>query len=127
MYYTGDYIWGKDTFGDYLKDWEKIAKDFNKQLVETPIKIVQNVYKSVKDKTLTIEIELAGVKKEDITIKFEKNDLKVTSIKKGITYAKAVTIDEKYNLDSTSAKYENGLLTITINEKDIYSKVVTIN
>jgi ribosomal protein S13 len=66
MYYTGDYIWGKDTFGDYLKDWEKIAKDFNKQLVENPIKIVQNVYKSVKDKTLTIEIELAGVKKEDI-------------------------------------------------------------
>lgn len=126
MYYTGDYIWGKDNFGDYLKDWEKIAEDFYKTL-EEPIKIIQNVYKSVKDKTLTIEIELAGVKKEDITIKFEKNNLIVNSKKKEIAYTKTVTIDEKYNLDSTSAKYENGLLTITINEKDIYSKVVTIN
>ena len=84
-----------------------------------------------------IEIAAPGLKKEDFSIKVEKNTLEVSSDvtqekkykKQEFDYGKFVRkfeLPHSANKDSITAKYENGILYITI-EKNVEAKPKTVN
>ena len=84
-----------------------------------------------------IELAAPGLKKEDFTIKVEKNTLEVSSDaslkkkykKQEFDYGKFVRkfeLPHTANKDSIAAKYENGILNISI-EKKVEAKPKTVN
>lgn len=88
-----------------------------------------DVYKI--DKSLVFEMELPGFSKSEINVSSKEDRLTITAEKKvdennEIRYIRKERIDgkversfiipEEYDLSKTSAKFENGLLTITIEE-----------
>lgn len=81
-----------------------------------------------------IDIELPGVKKEDINVDFEGNVITVScprykrdyseeeKMVKVCDYKKAFRLPESANMDSTMAKYENGILSLFIEKKPEFAE-----
>lgn len=78
----------------------------------------------------TISVELPGVKKEDISTELNEGRLLVEASRTwgGIEtkYEKGFRMSDKIDKESILAKYENGLLTITVKEKDASSRKIDI-
>lgn len=73
-------------------------------------------YKETKD-GYQFEVNLAGVKREDIKVCLEDNLLKVKAEKDGKKYAKNFQIPEKADASSPVARYEDGVLYLKISKK----------
>ncbi|MBZ0183806.1 MAG: Hsp20/alpha crystallin family protein [Melioribacteraceae bacterium] len=88
-----------------------------------------DIYKN--DKSLVFEMELPGYSKTEINVSSKEDKLTITAEKKNdekneVKYIRkerlegkierSFIIPEAYDLSKTSAKFENGLLTITIEE-----------
>jgi HSP20 family protein len=88
-----------------------------------------DIYKN--DKSLVFEMELPGFSKSEINVSSKEDRLTITAEKKvdeknEIKYIRKERLDgkversfiipEEYDLSKTSAKFENGLLTIKIEE-----------
>jgi HSP20 family protein len=123
------------------KPLEKVEKDLQKGLVEVGKKFKEtlanvashlplaNLSHNKKTDKFTIEVDLPGVKKEDINLSVEGDYLVVTAekkMKKEVNkedyylmeslygkYARSFYLPEDIDRDSIEAKYENGRLTIT--------------
>ena len=85
---------------------------------------VGNVYRRVYPDKIEFHVNLAGIKKEYITIRYNKNviilDVRIKSAdgtKDDTIFAKEFTVPEDYDMLRTSSKYEDGLLVISV-EKD---------
>ena len=81
-----------------------------------------------------LEFNVAGRKKEDfkitvdkniLTVSFEKNEASKDENKQFIkrefitqSFKRSFTLDEKINADNIDAKYENGILFLTLPKKD---------
>jgi len=85
---------------------------------------VGNVYRRVYPDKIEFHINLAGMKKEYITIRYNKNviilDVRIKSTdgtKDDTIFLKEFTVPEDYDMLRTSSKYEDGLLVIAV-EKD---------
>ncbi len=94
-----------------------------------------------------LKFELAGMKKSDIKLSLESNNLLVLSgekraenreqngtyYKEEISYGKfqrAISLPKDANSDKMETKYKDGLLTVTIPKQEVTkekSKVITIN
>lgn len=75
-----------------------------------------------------VEMALAGYDKKDIEIKVEENEVKVSGVKKSQyenakyhmkelsnrSFAKTITIPKNVNSDKVEAKFNNGVLEITL-------------
>jgi HSP20 family molecular chaperone IbpA len=124
-------IWGIDTLGTLgWKDGYRMV-DFDKELKDilntwSEVKDSLNYTSVEKDGVLKVDFELPGVKKEDINIDFENKVLKVKAKKNDKVKSVDVFVSDKFNYDTTEANYENGLLQITIKQKDTYNKKITI-
>ena len=67
-----------------------------------------------------VEINLAGTKREDITVQINGSDVEVLIKVDGKEDIKRwVNTDDKYDVKNTTAEYKDGLLTILIPKKKI--------
>jgi HSP20 family protein len=94
--------------------------------------------------TFTIEVDLPGVKKEDIELKVEDDYLTVTAVRKykneikeedyylcesnfGVI-SRSFVLSDNINRDSIEAKYDNGRLVLTLEkEESKKTKSISIN
>ena len=123
------------------KNLEKVEKKIEEGVVETANKAKEvfanvarivpfaNLMHNKKDETYTIEVDLPGVKKEDINVTVEDDYLIVTAERKMKNevkeddyylleskfgkYYRAFYLPDDIDRDSISAKYEDGRLTVT--------------
>jgi HSP20 family protein len=116
---------------EILKDFSTPApKSFRQNpLPQPPVNISENTA------FYTIEIAAPGLTKEDFTIKVDGNILNVSSVKKDAAKDETIklirkefiqsavnrnfTIDDKIDAEKINAKYENGILKITLAKKEI--------
>lgn len=78
-------------------------------------------YLSEIDGVYTLEVELPGVKKEDISINVEANLLKITAVRKRGTeefkYEREYHLSNEMDAANIKATNENGILTLTLTRK----------
>lgn len=112
---------------------EKICEKFNKKQCYCPC--TSSVHEVVEThNAFYIDIELPGAKKEEINVDFEGNVITVSCprykrdyseeekmVKVG-DYKKAFKLPETANMDSTMAKYENGVLSLFIEKKPEFAE-----
>ena len=73
-------------------------------------------YQETKD-SYKYEFNLAGFKKENINVSLENNLLKVKAEQGDRVFSKAYTVPRKADSAASIAKYEDGMLYVTINKK----------
>lgn len=79
-----------------------------------------------KKNLYNIEIELPGVKKDDIDLKVLPGGFMVKAPKGEIEYRGDYTFFSPVDPEKTNAKYENGLLTINIPLKEPYEDATRV-
>ena len=79
---------------------------------------------SETEETLTISIIAPGNKKEDISVELVDNKLKVRAPEQR---EKSFELPNNVDSSSISAKYETGILKITLNKNKIEKRKITIN
>lgn len=83
-------------------------------------KVVPTYYKNADETSMTLEVELPGVKKEAISAEFEPSNrvlaiaAKRTANGKEFEYTMAVHIPEGFETDKAATSYEDGLLVIKV-------------
>jgi HSP20 family protein len=126
---------------DKVENGLEVLKDtFNNLASHMPF---ANLAKKSND-TFVIEVDLPGVKKEDIDIKVEDDYLTVTAVRKfknelkeddyylcesnfGLI-SRSFALSENIDRDSISAKFENGRLVITLDKiESKKAKSISIN
>lgn len=70
-----------------------------------------------KNKELCITVEMPGVRKEDIELNATENQLAIKADSNGRKYFKTITNPSPVVPDSAGAKYNNGVLEITLKLK----------
>ena len=117
-----------DLFNRPLCDIDLLGKDYvnNFQSIKTDVIDKGDCYQ--------LKTELPGVKKEDINVDFEGNVITVScprykrdyseeeKMAKVCVYKKAFKLPETANMDSTMAKYENGILSLFIEKKPEFAE-----
>ena len=74
-------------------------------------------------KVLCYEIDLPGVKRDDLSVNVgDRNALWVAWKKKDKTFSHKIIVDSRYDASKTSAKLEDGVLTLTIELANCDSK-----
>ncbi|NWG09350.1 MAG: Hsp20/alpha crystallin family protein [Nitrososphaerales archaeon] len=68
-----------------------------------------------------IDIELPGVKKENIELSFGKNGFCVAGKREDVTYTGCYYLLHAVKVESAKAKYKSGLLRVTVPFKEILS------
>ena len=77
------------------------------------------------------ELELAGYRKEDLSIEVEGQIIEISGERNQTGFTKTFRVDiEQFDIDSVEAGYEDGLLTITLDrvkaEPKIEKRFITI-
>ena len=128
---------------DLREKWEhakekccSTAKSVKQQIKETccsmrrsfnlPIDVLE------RDNSYVIEMDLPGMKKEDIKVEIEENRVTISGerSKEGAencissrlfgTFSKTIALPEAADMETMMAKYENGVLTLIVNKKAEY-------
>lgn len=88
---------------------------------EDPKVYTPKSYLSEKEGVYTLEVELPGVKKEDIQIDLVSNLLKITAVRKRaeseFKYEREYHISNELDTANIKAANENGVLTLTLSRK----------
>jgi HSP20 family molecular chaperone IbpA len=72
-----------------------------------------------KGEGYVIDIELPGVKKENIELSFGKNGFCVTGKREDVTYTGCYYLLHEVKVEEAKAKYKSGLLRVTVPFKEI--------
>jgi len=88
-------------------------------------------YLSENNGIYTLEVELPGVKKEDISVNVEANLLKISAVRKRadeeLKYEREYHISNEMDAANIKASNENGVLTLTLARKpEAQSKQIKI-
>jgi len=128
--------WLNDVFDTFFSDNGLRRSFFSK---------VPSVNISEKDNGFEVELATPGLKKEDFSISVEKNILTVSAEKKEekevedkkyskrefnyTSFSRSFTLPENIDEESIDAKYENGILSISLNKKEEVDtkKMITIS
>ncbi len=118
-----------NTFRDKQGDFEKAMSEYT---ASGPGKMPMDVIET--DDSIVVRTDLPGVKKEDIVIDLSEDELEVMAIfedesefkgdnfiKKERRYGEArrsVSIDKPIKIEGASAKFDNGVLTVTIPKEE---------
>ena len=103
-------------------------------------------YSWMKDGVISLEAEVPGYDKKDVSITYKKDTLKVATLFNGYDYVEGIRvtitaenekrgersieyfIDESYDVEDAKATVEHGLLTIEIPKKKAFRpKTISIN
>ena len=117
-----------NTFRDKQGDFEKAMSDYTASSTKIAMDVVET------DDNIIVKTDLPGVKKEDIVIDLSEDSLEVMAIfedesefegenfiKKERRYGEAkrsVSITQPIKIDEASAKFDNGVLTVTIPKEE---------
>jgi HSP20 family protein len=71
-------------------------------------------YPDENDESLFVDIELPGIDKDNIKLKINEDSFYIEAKKEGMMYAGTYVFCCPVNPDEAKAKYNNGLLTITV-------------
>lgn len=123
---------GRDVFGKRFSD---IMDEFFSDAVATR----QNAFApsidiSESDKQYMIDVEVPGMRKEDIDLNIENNTLTISGERKFEkkednkqyhrveshygSFSRSFTLPENVKVDSISASYNNGILNITVDKSE---------
>tara|TARA_Y100000310_G_C20467686_1_gene708456 strand:+ start:293 stop:622 length:330 start_codon:yes stop_codon:yes gene_type:complete len=81
-----------------------------------------------RDEDYNIELNLAGIKKENIDLSVDGGLLKVKAEQDNKNYFKSFSVPQKADKDSILAKYEDGILYVTFTKKEEEkSKKIAVN
>lgn len=84
--------------------------------------------KKNEDGSLTVSVDIPGIKEEDITIEVENNIVHVKGERKTATSSysvnKSLTIPEGYSSDDIRAELVNGVLTLNVAAKQLPQKEI---
>ena len=102
-------------FGDYTEKQSKVVYG----IIPTG-----NVYCKRNNDEMIYNVNLAGTKKEDINITYDKNKITIDvrkkstdNIKDKVLFLKEFTVPDEYDIDTIDVKYEDGLLNINIKKR----------
>ena len=117
--------WLNDVFDTFFRD-NGLRKSFSNQ---TP-----SVYIVEKENGYAVALATHGLKKEDFNISIDKNILTVSAEKKTekevedkkyskrefnyTSFSRSFTLPDTINNEDVDAKYDNGVLTISLNKKE---------
>lgn len=117
-----------NTFRDKQGDFEKAMSEYTASSAKIPMDMIET------DRDIIVKTDLPGVKKEDIVIDLSEDMLEVMAIfedeseykdenfvRKERRYGEAkrsVTINKPIKIEEASAKFENGVLTVTIPKEE---------
>ena len=116
------------TFRDKQGDFEKAMSEYSPSSSKMAMDVIET------DESIVVKTDLPGVKKEDIVIDLSEDSLEVMAIfedesefkgdnfiKKERRYGEAkrsVNINKPISMDEATAKFENGVLTVTIPKQE---------
>jgi len=75
----------------------------------------------------TLEIALPGVKKEDINLRINEEGYSLTAMRGETKFVANQPFCCPVKVDTATAKYENGLLTIHVSFKDSMDDAIKLN
>ena len=117
-----------NTFRDKQGDFEKAMSDYSPSSAKIAMDVIET------DDSIIVKTDLPGVKKEDIVIDLGEDSLEVMAIfedeseykdsnfiKKERRYGeskRSVNINKPILMDEATAKFENGVLTVTIPKQE---------
>lgn len=96
-----------------MNDFTRIFDDLFADLFMTPAKTTQAPEK------IHLELELAGVRKEEIKISAEDGYLRIGVDSKRRKGSRVVSLSKYHDVDKAEVKYEEGLLTVDIPLKKV--------
>jgi len=89
--------------------------------------IAPTMYLDHDEKYYYIQVELPGVKKEDVTLEVSESSMCVTGSRSDLDFLGCYVLMHPVNDDGAKAKFENGLLSVEIPIKKVLKgKKVTI-
>ena len=125
----------------YFDDFTTIKSSFNENAFSPKI----NIYE--KENKLIISAEVPGVKKEDLKITLQDNILTIEGVKKNLnlvedkeikyfltermfgSFKRSFTLNEDVDSEKINAKFDNGILSITLSkveEKTPVEKIIEV-
>lgn len=122
-----------DIFGKSWSPWNDFDRVAN-EMMNLCAPSTQNRARSANWHVITtdsgwnIEVELPGLKKEDLNIEIESNTLTIEELDEENKFsALKLKIPKDSNKDDISAKMENGILNVSIPKEEINSDKRSIN
>ena len=85
-----------------------------KKLTEELVSIFPSICADHDEEKYHIEIELPGVKKEDIELEMSDESFCIKAPKEDIVYSACYRLAHAIDTGKASAKFDNGLLTVTV-------------
>lgn len=123
---------GRDIFGKRFSDI--MDEFFNDAVATRQTSFAPSIDISETDKQYLIDVELPGIKKEDISLNIENNTLTISGERKfekkedGKQYhrveshygsfSRSFTLPDNVKTDSINATYNNGILNITVDKSE---------
>ncbi len=113
------------TIKEKTKDIERTVNEYTSKM---PLRPFMDVFED--DEQITVVTDLPGVKQKDIKIDISENTMEITAlfneetevedktfVRKERKYGKVnrtVSLPDRIKIDESSAKFENGVLTVTL-------------
>ena len=99
-------------------------------LVNATFEGVEPVYANYKffneDGRKVLKVYIPGIKKENLSLKIEKNSYLCVVHKGEPQFTRKFWIDEDTDAEKISAKYEDGVLEVSLPERESFTKTISI-